>query len=84
MATIYATSKIWRNRVEAGTRVLSTCPSKYYPGCVELISQDVADEDFWFTKENLKELVVIEHVTEAEYKTITGEDYVAESEEETA
>jgi len=80
MATIYSACKIWRNRVEAGTRVLSTCPTKYYPGTVELIKEDVANDDF--TIWQLKRLVVIGHVTEEEYKLITGEDYTTEEDSE--
>lgn len=65
--------KIWRNRIEAGTQMLSHCPRKYRAGVIELIQQDLADGSY--TIAELQGLVEDGMMTEAEYEEITGEPY---------
>lgn len=65
--------KIWRNRIEAGTQMLSHCPAKYRTGVIDLIKDDLESGDF--TKEQLRQLVAIGMMTEAEYEEITSEEY---------
>lgn len=54
-------AKIWRNRIEAGDQLYSNCPAKYKPGVLALMKQDVVDGV----------------ITAAQYKELTGEDYIA-------
>lgn len=68
-----AIAKIWRNRVEAGTQMLSNCPVKYKDVVIGLIQGDIENGDF--TKDQLKALVASGMMTEEEYEQITGEDY---------
>lgn len=65
--------KIWRNRIEAGTQMLSHCPRKYRAGVIELIQQDLADGSY--TIAELQGLVEDGMMTEAEYEEIIGEPY---------
>ena len=67
--------KIWRNRIEAGTKKLADCPARYRAGVVEMIQSDL--EEGAITKNDLKALVASGMMTEAEYKEITGEKYTA-------
>lgn len=66
-------AKIWRNRIEAGTQMLSHCPQKYRADVIALIQEDL--ESGAYTEAQLKQLVVDEMMTEAEYEEITGEPY---------
>ena len=68
--------KIWRNRIEAGTQMLSHCPKKYRAGVIELIQEDLLEGSF--TDADLRKLVADGMMTEEEYEEITGRDYVAE------
>lgn len=68
--------KIWRNRIEAGTQMLSHCPKKYRAGVIELIQEDLLEGSF--TDTDLRKLVADGMMTEEEYEEITGRDYVAE------
>lgn len=65
--------KIWRNRIEAGTKTLAKCPVEYRAGVIEYIQNDL--EDGSYTVEQLKALVSSGKMTEAEYEEITGEPY---------
>ena len=38
-----ATAKIWRNRIEAGTKKFEYCPAKYQKDVLKLMRQDVID-----------------------------------------
>lgn len=69
--------KIWRNRIEAGTKMLINCPTRYRNLVITLIQNDI--ENNIFTKEQLKELVRNEKMTSAEYFEITNESYVEEN-----
>ena len=66
-------AKIWRNRIEAGTQMLSHCPQKYRADVIALIQEDL--ESGVYTEAQLKQLVVDGMMTEAEYEEITGEPY---------
>lgn len=66
-------AKIWRNRIEAGTQMLSHCPQKYRADVIALIQEDL--ESGAYTEAQLKQLVVDGMMTEAEYEEITGEPY---------
>ncbi len=65
--------KIWRNRIEAGTQMLSHCPKKYRAGVIALIQEDL--EDGSFTIAELQGLVEDGMMTYEEYEEITGEPY---------
>lgn len=71
--------KIWRNRIEAGTQMLSHCPKKYRAGVIALIQEDI--ESGAYSKAELQTLVEDGMMTEAEYEEITGEPYPAEEAE---
>lgn len=64
-------SKIWRNRIEAGTKKLSNCPLKYRAEVIELIREDLAEGTF--TEQQLRQLVDDGMMTEEEYNEITAE-----------
>ena len=64
--------KIWRNRIEAGTQMLSQCPRKYREGVIELIREDLLDGSF--TDADLRKLVDDGMMTEEEYNEITQRD----------
>lgn len=66
-------AKIWRNRIEAGTKMLSHCPMKYRDEVIELIQEDIENDKF--SKAKLAELVADEMMTAEEYEEITGEVY---------
>ena len=68
-----AMAKIWRNRIEAGTQMLSHCPAKYREMVIELIRSDL--ESGSFSEGQLRQLVQSGMMTAEEYKEITGEDY---------
>ncbi len=70
--------KIWRNRIEAGTQMLSHCPKKYRAGVVALIQEDL--ENGSYTKAELQTLVEDEMMTKTEYEEITGEPYPIDEE----
>lgn len=38
-----AIAKIWRNRIEAGTKKFADCPVKYQKDVLKLMRQDVVD-----------------------------------------
>lgn len=38
-----AIAKIWRNRIEAGTKKFADCPAKYQKDVLRLMRQDVID-----------------------------------------
>ena len=38
-----AIAKIWRNRIEAGTKKFEDCPAKYQKDVLKLMRQDVVD-----------------------------------------
>ena len=52
-------AKIWRNRIEAGTKTFEECPAKYKADVLALMRQDV--ENGVITKE--------------EFESLTGEVY---------
>lgn len=54
-------AKIWRNRIEAGDQLYSNCPAKYRPDVLTYMRQDVTDG----------------LITAAQYKELTGEDYIS-------
>lgn len=64
-------AKIWRNRIEAGTKKLSNCPLKYRTEVIELIREDLAEGTF--TEQQLRQLVDDGMMTEEEYNEITAE-----------
>ena len=66
-------AKIWRNRIEAGTQMLSHCPQKYRADVIALIQADL--ESGAFTEAQLRQLVVSGMMTLEEYEEITGEPY---------
>lgn len=66
-------AKIWRNRIEAGTKMLSHCPVKYRDDVIALIREDIENGDY--TIDKLKKLVEDGMMAEEEYAEITGEDY---------
>ena len=66
-------AKIWRNRIEAGTQMLSHCPQKYRADVIALIQEDL--ETGAYTEAQLRQLVVTGMMTEEEYEEITGEPY---------
>ena len=68
-----AVAKIWRNRIEAGTQMLSHCPAKYRAQVITLIQEDL--ESGAYTIAQLRQLVEDGMMTEAEYEEITGEEY---------
>lgn len=68
-------AKIWRNRIEAGTQMLSHCPKKYRADVIILIQEDLLTGAF--TIADLKKLVEDGMMTEEEYTEITSEDYNA-------
>lgn len=63
-------AKIWRNRIEAGTKKLSNCPVKYRADVIALIQEDIANGAF--TTDQLRQLVEMDMMTEAEYEEIAG------------
>lgn len=63
-------AKIWRNRIEAGTKKLSNCPAKYRADVIALIQEDIANGAF--TTDQLRHLVEMDMMTEAEYEEIAG------------
>ena len=64
-------AKIWRNRIEAGTKKLANCPLKYRTEVIELIREDLAEGTF--TEQQLRQLVDDGMMTEEEYNEITAE-----------
>lgn len=66
-------AKIWRNRIEAGTKMLSNCPLKYRAEVITLIQEDL--EEGTFTDQQLRTLVESGMMTAAEYEEITHEQY---------
>lgn len=66
-------SKIWRNRIEAGTQMLSHCPAKYRADVITLIQNDL--DSGAYTIAQLRQLVDSGMMTEAEYAEITGEGF---------
>ena len=54
-----AMAKIWRNRIEGGTKTFKECPDRYKEDVLELMQQDV---------ENGK-------ISKEKYKELTGMDY---------
>lgn len=66
-------AKIWRNRIEAGTQMLSHCPAKYRADVIVLIQDDL--ESGAYTEAQLRQLVVTGMMTEAEFEEITGKPY---------
>ena len=62
-------AKIWRNRIEAGTKMLANCPQKYRADVIALIREDI--EEGTFTIEQLQQLVEDGKMTQAEYAEIT-------------
>ena len=64
-------AKIWRNRIEAGTQMLSRCPAKYRADVIALIQNDL--ETGTFTDQQLRQLVSDGMMTEDEYDEITAE-----------
>ena len=66
-------AKIWRNRIEAGTKMLSNCPQKYRSDVIALIQADLAEGTF--TDAQLRQLVESGMMTAAEYAEITGNPY---------
>ena len=58
-----ALSKIWRNRIEAGTQFYAKCPQFLKKEVYQLLKDDVANGT----------------ITAAEFKTFTGEDYVPDA-----
>lgn len=66
-------AKIWRNRIEAGTQMLSHCPQKYRADVIALIQADL--ESGAYTEAQLRQLVVSGMMTLEEYEEITGEPY---------
>lgn len=66
-------AKIWRNRIEAGTQMLSHCPFKYRADVISLIQEDL--ENGSYTTAQLRQLVEDGMMTPAEYEEITGEPY---------
>lgn len=65
--------KIWRNRIEAGTKKLTDCPVKYRAGVIEYIQADLESGEY--TDDQLRALVASEMMTADEYEEITGEPY---------
>ena len=61
-------AKIWRNRIEAGTQMLSHCPAKYRADVIALIRADIDNGDF--TVGQLQALVENGLMTQAEYDEI--------------
>lgn len=55
-------AKIWRNRIIAGDKLYSDCPSIYKKAVKELLKADVAEGT----------------ITKEQYKDFTGEDYPEE------
>ena len=66
-------AKIWRNRIEAGTKMLGNCPLRYRADVIALIQDDL--DSGTYTDNQLRQLVEDEMMTEAEYEEITGEPY---------
>ena len=66
-------AKIWRNRIEAGTQMLSHCPKKYRADVITLIQEDLLVGTF--TDDELKQLVADGMMTNEEYEEITGHEY---------
>ena len=66
-------AKIWRNRIEAGTQMLSHCPMKYRADVITLIQIDLVSGEY--TEAQLKQLVEAGMMTAEEYEEITGEPY---------
>ena len=64
--------KIWRNRIEAGTQMLSKCPMKYRADVIDLIREDLANGDY--TEQQLQQLVESGMMTQEEYDEILGAD----------
>lgn len=64
--------KIWRNRIEAGTQRLASCPMKYRAGVIDLIREDLANGDY--TEAQLQQLVESGMMTQEEYDEILGAD----------
>lgn len=54
-----AVAKIWRNRIEAGTRLFQDCPEKYRGMVLDLMREDVRTG----------------RITAEEYEELTGEPY---------
>ena len=65
-------ARIWRNRVEAGTKKLANCPMKYRADVIELIREDLANGDY--TEQQLQQLVESGMMTQEEYVEILGAD----------
>lgn len=69
--------KIWRNRVWAGTQILSECPAKYKNGVIAMMGSDI--ENGIHTIVELGALVEAGNVTAEEYEAICGDPYEVES-----
>ena len=54
-----AMAKIWRNRIEGGTKAFEECPDRYKEEVLELIQQDVQKGKI--SKEKYKELTGMEY-----------------------
>lgn len=48
-------TKIWRNRLIAGTQVFSNCPEKYKEDVIKLLKEDVAKGVI--TEDRYKEII---------------------------
>ena len=54
-----AMAKIWRNRIEGGTKTFEECPDRYKEDVLKLMQQDVETGK----------------ISKEEYKELTGMDY---------
>ena len=61
---------IWRNRIEAGTKKLNSCPAKYRNDVIVLIQADLSSGAY--TEAQLRSLVSKELMTEEEFNEIVG------------
>lgn len=52
-------AKIWRNRIEAGTKTFAECPARYHKDVLAIMRQDVVNGI----------------ITAEEFKELTGQDY---------
>ena len=63
-----AIAKIWKNRIEAGTKILADCPQKYRSSVIGMIHEDIVNNEFTATE--LNKLVEDGKLTPDEYEEI--------------